>query len=344
MNIIVSSLNSTDVRLTNYDSNMVYDINTVKIFIAKNLGATPLSLNLFRQKDEDAALIVNPLYSLSIIQNTTFDKNNYYGYVLTTDTSIPSASYQVTLIFDEAEVVLESPINFANDLEDEHDPFVINERTITVGKKTVIIAEDCLSQQIEFLIKEKYDGVSFLDDSKQIYIDYIPVDFKPFIDDQGNEINFLSSEIKEKEPIIRNGENWLNLKWNVPYDFSKTAGVVKFALTVLGVDGMSYVWQTSPAQIKIQPNLGRRPVIPVSSVQESTLLAETLERVNNLEEFATNVDNVSSINTDQGTITYTTRDEKGISEQTISILDLAIEGTDEEEIVVGGGGAPVEEG
>jgi len=42
-------------------------------------------------------------------------------------------------------VVLESPINFANDLEDEHDPFVINERTITVGEKTVIIAEDCLS-------------------------------------------------------------------------------------------------------------------------------------------------------------------------------------------------------
>jgi len=67
MNIIVSSLNSTDVRLTNYDSNMVYDINTVKIFIAKDLGATPLSLNLFRQKNEDIALIVNPLYSLGII-------------------------------------------------------------------------------------------------------------------------------------------------------------------------------------------------------------------------------------------------------------------------------------
>jgi len=85
-------------------------------------------------------------------------------------------------------------------------------------------------------------------------------------------------------------------------------------------------------------------VVPVSSTQESTLLAKTLERINNLEEFATNIDNVSSIDAGNGTITYTTRDENGVAEETISIIDLFAEGSDEAEVLFGGGGAPVEEG
>lgn len=334
MNIIISSTGTDGVRFVNYDSSSSYDINKIKLFISKSLNITPSVLELYYN---DPSIVddieQSPNYSLQVTQNPALEKNNYFGYELHTDFSVAPQKYEAILKLNGYELKFVTPLQVFNELEDEHEPVVINDRTI--GKiNTVIVAEDYCSQQIKFVIKERYDGVSILDANKKIYVDYIPPDFIPMVDplDPNNMINFLSHEITEKNIVILDGDNWVELRWNLPPSATKTQGNVKFAITVINNQEPIYIWQTLPSTFTVSANLAKRPTIPVASAEESTILVETIERINTLEDFTDNLNNVSELNAEEGTFTYTQRKDGSATTSEHSIFDLAYAG--DEEVII----------
>lgn len=169
-------------------------------------------------------------------------------------------------------------------MTDEHAVVHINDRTIG-PITTPIVAQDRNSQQITFQIKKLYDGVSFLDETKKIYIDYIPIGFSPYEDDNGNVVNFLSDEIHQvKEIIAENDVSYLQFLWNVPPEATKAVGVIRYGISILGTEEFDYIWQTNPSTFTVSANLGIRPIIPVSSPEDVSLLSDILSDVNELKE------------------------------------------------------------
>jgi hypothetical protein len=148
--------------------------------------------------------------------------------------------------------------------------------------------------------------------------------------------------------VNESDEQWILLKWIVPFAATKNAGDVVIALAVL--DNATYIWQTIPTKLTVLPNIGLRPAVPVTPEGEpaSENLVEyigTLEdRIKELEEFDADLDNISSINAEEGTITYTTRTPDHKTETTtVSITDLWTAGLDEEELILFGGESPITE-
>lgn len=344
MNIIISSLGTDGVRFVNYDSSSSYDINKIKVFISKALELIPEALELYYNDPSiDDAIESNPTHALPLALNSAFEKPNYYCYDIHSDFAIIQQSYTASLKFNDGyHVAMPQNVQVFNGLEDEHGAIVINDRTI--GKiPTVLVAEDYASAQITFLIKERYDGVSFLDENKKIYIDYIPVGFKPFQDDldPNNIINFLSDEIIEKNVVMMDGAPWIKLHWNVPSTATKTAGTVKLALSVISITEPMYVWQTLPTTMTISPNLGLRPIVPVIPDEEPGTIENALHRIAVLEDKMENIDMVSYVNPDDGTITYTEQVDGNVTTTQYSVFDLAYsQPADQQEVVImGGGGA-----
>ena len=350
MNIIISSTGTDGVRFVNYDSSSSYDINKIKLFISKTLNLTPTVLELHYNDPAILDQIENtPTYTLLVKKNIALEKNNQDCYELHSDFAIASQVYDAVLKLGSYTLEFTTPLQVFNKLEDEHEPIVINDRTIS-KISTIVVAEDYSSQQFKFLIKERYDGVSILDNNKQIYADYIPVDFEPFIDplDSSNMINFLSDEITEKNVIILNNENWVELRWNLPAAAMKKAGVVKFAISVISIEEPLYTWQTLPSTFIISSNLAKRPKIPMlpsdseSTPEEDTNadMNEALTRISALEDFVNNIDNVSSIDSEKGTITYTSRDNATETVETYSLLSItntSDDGQPNDAVIMNGG-------
>lgn len=316
MNIIISSLNTDGLKITGSDT----DIDLAKLFIAKDLNITPLRIELSTVKTEDG-LTSTITYPLSIIESLSLNKDLFNGYELSAKTSIPLDSYNIKFYIQGQDnpIVFATLLNIENGLVDEHEPVYIIGRQIN-PVKTQIVAQDVNSQQICFYIKKRYDGISFLDDSKQVYVDYIPVDKSLLVDEDGNVIAFLSDAILEIEddpdPIDQEGD-WLLLRWNVPPAATKLAGSVTFGISVLNnfnnQELIDYCWQTFPSTFTVSKNIGLRS-IPVASAEE-------------LSQFTTLINEVADIRSDVNAL------EAFVGNQTDEDLNNDVE------VIIGGGGA-----
>lgn len=306
MNIIISSLSEIKKIGTSTD------LDSAKLFISKSILETDRSkmlLNIFLNGNGGT-------YPLIASQSSSLEKNDYYGYFLNSRVNIEDGTYT----FSIDTLSLDGFVILGNEkLIDEHDPIYIIGRQIN-PVKTQILAQDFKSQQFTFYIKKKYDGISFLDSSKRIYVDYIPVDRNDLILEDGSTIEFLSDEIKEKieiqPPHGQEGE-WLALKWDLPYPATKMAGSVRFALSVIDSsnDARAYTWQTLPSSFTVSKNIGLRNNIVLTPEEESQLQGL--------------IDEVDSLRQDVDAI------DAYLGEQTDT------DPGNDEEIVWGGGGAPI---
>ena len=219
---------------------------------------------------------------------------------------------------------------------DDHATIMIENRTISViDDAFTLVAEDNRSQLITFSIHKYYDGISFLDESKSIYIDYVPAGYKP-IDD---EPAFFSDEIKTRY-VDSTDENRIVLEWLVPYGFTQFAGDVLFSLAVIGLDG--YVWQTFPTKVEIKKNLGLRPNSPVTPADPEG--NGTLEkRLLALEDYVANVDGVSSINVEDGTLTSTEKTDGIEITRTYTVAELYENAMKDDEMILISGGSEAQE-
>ena len=279
------------------------EIDTVRVYIQKSADtsqpiAVPTALRLECSEepgDDGMPFYLKETISLKQDGNLTLDK--YFGFVPSAAAAFPAKPYVCTLIADDVEYEV-GTFNFANNsMLDEHNALLVKDKTITVvSKDTMLVAEDHLSQEITFLIKEKYDGVSFLDNTKKVYVDYIPVGYKPA---EGQPAFFSDNHItRSVASNISDQENWIYLRWRVPNTATHKAGKLSFALAVLGSD---YVWQTQPATLTVYPNIGFRgtdmPFVPTDPEEET--LAELEERISLIED---NYVSVAGANNEYGLV------------------------------------------
>ena len=331
MNIIIRS--ETEYQLTEYNKNSIYDINNIKFY---SKSAIPKEFILSYENTSNPLLAQ---YYILPIEATEIKENDYILYTISANGFVIGKPYTVNIKFDD-EVLLQlnEIIQIDNDiLQDEHEALKVTGRNITIPSGSVaLLAEDCRSQKITLLIKESYDGISFLDKSKTIYMDYIPPDLTPTED-----VPFYSDSNIERyvdNSLFINNEQWIKLIWTVPYAATKQAGTLKFALSVIGAlpNGDCYVWQTLPVSLTVQQNIGKRPALPI--VPDGNPESFAIEkRIADLEEFTANIDNVTQINQENGTITHIERENgKDTEEVTISVADLWAAGLQSEEVVING--------
>lgn len=253
----------------------------MKLFIDKNISDQDLVLTL---KKDDAS------YPLTKIISIGLEKDQFNGYRLSSQVSIPDGEYDIFI--NGIDVKSKVSITDTSSLIDEHEPIYIIGRQIN-PVTTTILAQDANSQQFTFYIKKKYDGISFLDEDKRVYIDYIPVDKNDLNiemeDGEVKTVEFLSDPISEIiynnviPPDGQEGE-WVVLKWNLPYPVTKTAGRVTFALSVVDpTNNRYYTWQTLPSSFEISANIGYRDGINLSPKEES-IFADLSERVASIED------------------------------------------------------------
>ena len=94
----------------------------------------------------------------------------------------------------------------------------------------ILVAEDSESECITFRIEKTYDGISALDPSKIIYVDYIPADFNTEVEN----ISFYSDKILHRSEIEVDGKIYIDLKWIIPYNAVRAAGKLTIALAITG--------------------------------------------------------------------------------------------------------------
>ena len=83
----------------------------------------------------------------------------------------------------------------------------------------------------------------------------------------------------------------MTIEWAVPYEITKTAGTIKFAISAVDLntlttdnltgDQRQYIWQTEAANLIIKPNLHKRNEVPVNNVQ-STGFEEIVAEIDSL--------------------------------------------------------------
>lgn len=264
------------------------EIDTVKVYAQKDTDnsqpiAVPTALRLEYSEEPDEGMPFYLVETISLKQDESLTLEKYFGFVLKAAEALPAKLYTCTLITEDKEYPV-GEFSFTNSsMTDQHNVLMIRDKTITVvNKEVMLVAEDHLSQEVTFLIKEKYDGISFLDDTKKIYVDYIPVGYKPA---EGDPAFFSDDQItRSHAPKTDDGDNWIYLKWRVPNTATHKAGKLSFALAVIGTD---YVWQTQPAILTVYPNIGLRgtddPLVPSPS-DPDIALTELEERIATIEE------------------------------------------------------------
>lgn len=269
MNIIISSLNPIALKITQME---ITDFDSAKLWVHTSLNLQDIDLTLVFEGQF--------FYPLTIIKDASLNKNNYNGYRLMSEASLGNGIY--SLMINQVLTDYNISISAEESLIDEHEPVYIIGRYIN-PIKTQIVEQDVNSQQIRFYIKKKYDGISFLDNSKKIFVDFIPVDGKYTLPDGSltdiaGPTPFLSDEITidniielEKAPQGQVGE-WLCLIWNLPYDAMRKAGTVKFDVSVIdeSEETRAYTWQTLPSSYAVLPNLGfRSALVHVPEIENS---------------------------------------------------------------------------
>lgn len=313
MNIVVMSLDN--IKLTNFDPNAFYDLDEIRLFISNDFSTEKPSVSLVNS------------HEFIVEEDLSIAKNSFKGYRLWAKQTIPEGAYSFIINTEEGQSETDL-INLKEKqlLEDEHEVILIKDRKIS-PVTTTIVAGDLNSQQLTFYIKRKYDGISFLDESKKIYFDYIPInkEDRTLIDETTGEkieLPFVSSDdvivaFMEEPPIGQEGE-WMAVKWNLPASATNTRGSVKFAMSVIE-DGKKYVWQTLPSSFVVSEGIGPRFVsTPINGTFITT--EELFNSINNVENRVDEVEELLGYQADDN-------------------IDNDVE------VIIGGGGAPdLEEG
>lgn len=256
MNIVIKS--AASASLTQFDQNTSYDLKDIKVYIHNIVS--PLEEISFLSQQSD--FLGEPItYICDLIPMGLF-LGDFNLYSLSPQGIIPQGEYKIqlddlknTIIKLNASIAKNE--NFINgDIYDEHSPLLVIGRTIQATPDQVqLIAQDSYSQEICFKIKKKYDNVSFLDENKIVEVDFIPADWSSEAVDQ----KYIADETVTKE-ALPDDDNYMLLRWVVPPSATSKAGTLKLALAISDNtdSSKSYVWQTSPVNLTVQPNIARR--------------------------------------------------------------------------------------
>ena len=359
MNIIVT--NDKSVRITQYDAtdSTPIDIQNIYVHIEKETGFVPIYLQFEYKKLLDPDSLEFQVYRYrATLKMESEDKAltpNYDDYYCESAPRIIANPYRVSIIWDDStvtEISAKGIMITNNAIADEHLPIQINDdRKIISNNHNPLLKEDSLSQMITFSIDEYYDGISFLDNTKDIYVDYIPPNFDKEAEGQGAD--FLSDKITFRCPDP-NAMGRILLQWIVPPRITQDTGIVTYAISVIN-KAENYVWQSLTSTLQVLPNIGKRassPVIPdipdvpgdepeddpVTPTPDDSDLAQ---RVSELENFVANIDYVSGINAETGTLTQVTREDGIQTKTTHEIDDLYTNSTANNTTIITGGGAAI---
>ena len=277
MNIVIKAGSAS---LTQFSSNLSYSLEDIKVYSDKEITSVKL--------------IADNLPYLCTVTKTQTTLGDFTLYTL--DATIAENNYIVSFTMeDDTTVSLSTAIHlrqaFSNsDLQDEHTALLVIDRIIQViANQVTLVAEDHLSQQIRFKIRKRYDNISFLDSSKYVYIDYIPANWEivkqelaEIATEEQKEILKDLSFIHSAVSIEDNPDtDYSYIRWDVPYLATCKAGTLTIALSIATAN-TDYLWQTIPAHLTVQPNIGLRKNkgnINVSTVNDLDARISALEHI-----------------------------------------------------------------
>lgn len=348
MNIIVA--NDKSVRLTQYDAadSTPIDIQNMWVYIPSvNFNLIPIYLEgIYKELiDPDSLDIKIHHFRAPLVLSSDRTSPNYYDYSCITSPRIIAYPYSLSIIWsDGTKSNVVDNIYIANSRVNDNSMaiFINDNRIIATANQNILVKDDSLSQIMRFSIDEYYDGMSFLDSTKEIYVDYIPVDFDAAVEGK----DFLSDKVFKREPDPCNPGRVL-LYWLVPSRVTQEAGEVIYALSIINQE-QNYVWQTLTSKLSVLPNIGNRPDNPVipDDPEDDPIIPtpddlDLAQRVSELENFVANIDYVSGINAETGTLTQVTREDGVQTKTTHEIDDLYTNSTANNTTIITGGGAAI---
>lgn len=284
MNIVIKAGSAS---LTQFSSNLSYSLEDIKVYSDKEITSVKL--------------IADNLPYPCTATNTQTTLGDFTLYTL--NATIAENNYIISFTIDGATVSLSTAIHLRqafnnNDLQDEHTALLVIDRTIQiVPNQVTLVAEDVLSQQIRFKIRKRYDNISFLDSSKYAYIDYIPANWEIVKEELAEvateeqkeilqDLSFIHSTVSiEENPV---DTDYSYIRWDVPYLATCKAGTLTIALSI-ATKNADYLWQTIPAHLTVQPNIGLRKNkgnVNVSTVNDFDERISALEHIFSGEEDA----------------------------------------------------------
>lgn len=286
MNIIISE--DKAVRATQATAES-YDIKNLVFYIANTLSYSDIYLNLKKNRN-----------TYSFILERVGETKNYYVYevIFTQPVALTEREYDLTVNIDAEELEIGSYVIQAIEvtapitrtfnlsrsagltigpfgLTDMHEPVDIKDRNILFSNnQNVILAEDNISQSITFRMPRFYDGIDLA--SKSLFFDYIDLETEELKNLSLAKEYILTDIYLDGDPV-----EYMTVAWAVPYEVTKKAGKVKFALSAIDLTSLTpdeatgdvrqYIWQTNGATLEIKPNLHKRNEIPINDVQSTAL-------------------------------------------------------------------------
>lgn len=333
MNVIISQDKS--VRFTQ-ESSSAYNLQEIQFYISKQIIVEDIILQLQSLRSVYPFVLVQvgdsvnyDIYQVYFTQVVNLSAKDYNLVLVLNTEAIDLGTHSLQAIrmsapvmrFMNAATLAEVEETIA--ITDAHEPIEIIDRDIMIaGNKNVIVAEDNISQEIRFRITKTYDGVDL--STKSFYLDYLVTEIE-----YEQKVAKLYNELLKAEEDPTDA-SYLILSLVVPYRMTKTAGSLPFAISVVDatvVDGNQYIWQTKPSSLTIQKNLFKRNGVPVQN-PEQTDYEEIVSQIDALEQ---TVDEYAEA---------TDAKIAAIENSDIYSID---ENTTDEEVIFGGGGAPIEE-
>ena len=261
MNIIAPS--TGEIRFVNYSPDVNYDVNTIKLYIQGTNPSLVLEYQDINGFDKTHTLLLT---------DTQITDSGYQIYSISYDYLLPAMEYRCVLMFMDSNnesVEKEFALSLSSEsFDDQHDYIEVKERTLASKRDIAetLIAGDNRSECITFKINRCYDGISFLDSSRKISVDYVPAKWSD--QEKKNGISFYSSGISSKTERNDGDQTYLLLQWIVPERALRDQGTLKIALSVEATD---YLWQTSPLSLTVKPNIGLRGSAEIAPEKVITL-------------------------------------------------------------------------
>lgn len=281
MNIVIMQNNgAASASLTQYNSALSYLITDIKVCIHKDI-LNPTITFVSTQGFE---------YRCQLSKNGTPMGTAFTAYSLEPEATIPEDDYRIRISIEDKIIQISSIVRLKHSaapapqtegIFDEHNYLLVNGRTIKVVEDQVqLLAEDENSQEIRFKIRKRYDNVSFLTEDKIVSVDFIPSNWaaiKEEIINEGTEdfdpeAEFVSDMITKIYEDPQNSD-YMILCWTVPLIATREAGSLQIALSVMN-DVADYVWQTEPATLTVQPNIGRRNKFVIADIKSPIVKIE----------------------------------------------------------------------
>ena len=289
MNIVIMQNNgAASASLTQYNSALSYLITDIKVCVHNKIS-NPVITFVSTQGFE---------YRCQLSENGTSMGTAFTAHLLEPEMAIPEDDYRIRISLEDKIIQISSIVHIKHSaapaqtegIFDEHNYLLVNGRTIKVVEDQVqLLAEDENSQEIRFKIRKRYDNVSFLTEDKVVSVDFIPSNWAAIKEEIRNEgiegfdpeAEFVSDVITKIYEDPQNSD-YMILCWTVPLIATREAGNLQIALSVMN-DVADYVWQTSPATLTVQPNIGKRDKYVITSIESPIAKIESrIEALENL--------------------------------------------------------------